>query len=86
MSQIKLITVKIFYFGLTETTIKERYNNHKRDVTYIKYKYNMELTKFTWNLKNNNIKSNIQWKVVDKVYGDANLAMCKLCSTEKLNN
>ena len=73
-----------FYFGLAETTFKERYNNHKRDVKHIKYQYNTELTKYIWNLKNNSIQYNIHWKVVDKVYGNANLTMCKLCLTEKL--
>ena len=33
---------------------------------------------------NSNIKHNIQWKVVDKVYNNVNLAMCKLSFTEKL--
>ena len=73
-----------FYFGLAETTFKERYNKHKRDVKDIKYKYNTELTKYIWKLKNNYIKFNIQWKVVDKVYGKANSTMCKLCLTDKL--
>ena len=73
-----------FYFGLAETTFKERYNNHKRDVKHIKYQYNTELTKYIWNLKNNSIKYNIQCKVVDNVYGNANLTMCKLCLTKKL--
>ena len=40
-----------FYFGLTGTTFKERYNNHKQDVKRIKYKYNTEFTKYIWNLK-----------------------------------
>ena len=64
--------------------LKERYNNHKGDVKHIKYQYNTELIKYIWNLKNNSIKYNIQWKVVDNVYGSANLTMCKLCLTEKL--
>ena len=72
------------YFGLAETTFKERYDNHKRDVEHIKYQYNTELTKYIWNLKNNNIEYNIEWKVVDKVYGNANSTMCKLRLTEKL--
>ena len=70
-----------FYFGLAEPTFKECYNNHKRDVKHIKYQYNTELTKDIWNLKNN-IKYNIQWKFVDKVYGNANLATCTFCVTE----
>ena len=63
---------------------KERYNNHKRDVKHLKYQYNTELTKHIWNLINNSIQYNIHWKVVDKVYGNANLTMCKLCLTEKI--
>ena len=81
---MKLITIKSFFFGSAETTFKERYNNHKRDVKYIKYQYNIELTKYIWNLKSNRIKYNNQWKVVDKVHGNANSTICKLCLTEKL--
>ena len=73
-----------FYFGLVKTTFKDRCTNHKWDVKCIKYQYNTELTKYIWNLKNNSIKYNIQCKVVDKVYGNANPTMCKLCLTEKL--
>ena len=64
-----------FYFVLTETTFKDFYNNNKPDVKHIKYQYNTELTKDIWNLKNNNIKYNIQWKFVGKVYDNANLAV-----------
>ena len=35
-----------FYFGLAETTFKERYNNHKRDVKHIKYQCNTELNQW----------------------------------------
>ena len=73
-----------FYFDLTETTFNERYNNHKRDVKHIKYQNNTELTKYIWNLKNNNNKHSIQWKVIDKVYVNTNLAMRKFCLTKRL--
>ena len=63
---------------MLETTFKERYNNHKGDLKDIKYQYNTELTKYLWNLKSNNIKYNIQWEDVDKIYVNANSAMCKL--------
>ena len=73
-----------FYFGVAETTFKECCSNHKQDVKPIKYQYNTELTKYIWNLKNNSINYNIQWKVVDKVYGNANSTMCKLFLIEQL--
>ena len=72
-----------FYFGSAEATFEEPFNNQKRDVKRIKYQYNTELTKYIGNLKNNSIKYNIQWRVVDKVYGNANSTICKLCFTEK---
>ena len=74
---------KKFYFGLAETTFMEHYSYHKRDVKHIKCHNNIESTKYIWNLKNN-IEYNIQWKNVDKVYGNATSAMHKLCLTEKL--
>ena len=55
---------KKFYLGLAETNFKERYNNHKRDFKHIKYINNTELTKYISNLKNNNIKYNVQLKVL----------------------
>ena len=45
---------------------------------------NAKLTKYIWKLKSNSIKYKIQWKVVDKVYSNAKLTICKLCLTEKL--
>ena len=48
------------------------------------YIYNTEFAKYIWNLKNKNIKLNIHWKVVDKVYGNADPAISKLCLTKKL--
>ena len=72
------------FFGLAETTFKERCNNHKWEVKHIKCQNNTELTKYIWNLKNNNIKYTIKWKIIYKVYGNANLAMCKLRLMEKL--
>ena len=39
-----------FYFGLAETTFKERYNNHKRDIRHVKYEYNTQLTKYTFGI------------------------------------
>ena len=38
-----------FYFRFAARTFKERYNNQKRDVRYIKYQYNTEVTKYIWN-------------------------------------
>ena len=73
-----------FYIGLAETTFKERYNNHKKDIKHEKYKNSTELTKYIWSLKNQNHTYSINWKILSKVYGNANTKMCNLCTSEKL--
>ena len=73
-----------FYIGLAETTFKERYNNHKRDIKHENYKNNTELTKHIWNLNNQNHSYSIHWKMISKIYGNANKRMCNLCASEKL--
>ena len=72
------------YFGLTDTTFKERYQNHNRDFKHEKYENNTELAKYIWQLRRNNISFSDKWKVITKVYGNPNPVLCKLCLTEKL--
>jgi hypothetical protein len=75
---------KKFYIGLAETTFKERFSNHKKDMKHEKYKNSTELAKYVWSLKNLSIPYSITWNIVDKVYGSANRNMCNLCLSEKL--
>ena len=39
-----------FYYGLTDTTFKERYNNHKKSFRHERYRYDSELSKYLWEL------------------------------------
>ena len=41
------------YIGMTATTLKDRYRNHKKSFDDIKYKNDTELSKYVWNLKLN---------------------------------
>ena len=72
-----------FYYGLTDTTFKERYNNHKKSFKHEKYRYNTELSKYIWNLHEQNKIHTIVWSIVKKVYGKTRSDFCKLCLTEK---
>ena len=74
-----------FYFGLTDTTFKERYRNHIRDFKHEKYKNSTELAKCFWQLKRDNISFSVKWTIITKVYGSPNPLLCKLCLTEKLS-
>ena len=65
-----------FYYGTSETTFKQRYNNHLRDTKYVKYQNSTELAKYLWQLKNNNISYQIKWTIASKIYGYANSLTC----------
>jgi hypothetical protein len=41
------------YIGMTATTFKERYRNHKKSFNDIKYENETELSKHVWKLKLN---------------------------------
>ena len=52
------------YVGLTETTLKTRFNNHKACFTNPTKRNPTELSKHIWDLKNKNIRFDINWKVL----------------------
>ena len=58
-----------FYFGLADTTFKERYRNHIRDLKHEKYENSTELAKYIWKLKRDNISFSVKWAVITNVYG-----------------
>ena len=51
---------KKFYFGVSETPIKERFRNHKKEFYYIKYRNSTELSKYIWQSKDLNITPIVQ--------------------------
>ena len=72
-----------FYYGLTETTFKERYNNHTKSFRHFRYETETELSKYIWKLTQENKIPTIKWKIIQIVYSKVKLNFCKLCLTEK---
>ena len=72
------------YIGLTETTFKTRYNNHKSSFNLIHKKSNTELSNHVWKLKDSNINYSIEWSIVRRArpYSPA-VQRCSLCNWEK---
>ena len=58
-----------FYFGLADTTFKERYRNHIRDFKNEKYENSTELAKYIWQLKCDSISFSVKWAIITKMYG-----------------
>ena len=73
------------YYGLSETTFKVRYANHKKTFNYIKYKSDSELSHEFWNIKNSNNNPTITWQIFGKHKSyDLSTKRCMLCLNEKL--
>ena len=49
-----------FNYGTSEMTFKKRHSNHTRDFKHVKYQNATELTKYIWQLKNNNFNYGIK--------------------------
>ena len=71
------------YFGIAETSFKDRFRNHARDFRHKKYVNSTELSKYMWKLKDENITASIKWNIMSIAHGIPNSGVCKLCLTEK---
>jgi hypothetical protein len=72
------------YVGLTENTFKTRFTNHKASFRNPKLKNSTELSKYIWELKEENIDFNITWNILKQAspYNPAS-DRCNLCLWEK---
>ena len=54
------------YIGITEHTFKSRYNNHKMSFNHRKHAHDTVLSKYVWDLKDNNVKHSIKWSILKR--------------------
>ena len=73
-----------FYRGLAETPFKVRFGNHTKDFNHKKYCKSTELSKYKWQLKENDITPQFTWEMLAQVYANTKINFCVLCLTEKL--
>ena len=73
-----------FYFTLSDTTFKENYRNHNRDINHEMYENSTELANYIWQLKCDNTSFSVNWTIIIEVYENPNPLLCRLCLTEKL--
>ena len=72
-----------FYYGLTKTSFKKRYGNHKRSFIDEQHKNDTELSKYIRDLTGVHKVPTIKWCIVRKINGNAKSDFFKLCLTEK---
>jgi hypothetical protein len=72
------------YIGLTETTFKSRYNNHKSSLNNPRQKNTTALSKYVWTLKDQQINYTLNWKIISRALPySPTTKCCNLCITEK---
>ena len=77
-------TVKTYY-GLTETTFKNRWNNHQFALRNPDHTQKTALSSYVWKCKNKKLEPKITWAIKAKAYAlSSGGKQCDLCLTEKL--
>ena len=76
--------VEKIYSRLFETSFEERYRNHTSSFRLQSRSKDTELSKYVWELKNENKIPFIKWRILKKVYAKPRFNYCKLCLMEKL--
>ena len=73
------------YIGMSKYNFKTRFRNHKKSFENPKYRSSTTLSKYIWDLKEEETNYEIKWSIVKRVRayksGDA---QCHLCLQEKL--
>ena len=72
------------YFGLTETTFKDKFGKHARDFKDKKYSNSTELSKYISYLKDRGINPKVKWSIIEKMYSNTNINYCKFYLLQKL--
>ena len=70
--------------GISETSFKDRYNNHTRDFRHKEYVNSMELSKYIWKLKDKGKTPSITWNIMSAANCRPRGGVCRFCLTEKL--
>ena len=73
------------YYGASEGEFKTRYNNHTKSFRNLKYRNESELSKYLWDLKDNNTDFTLRWSIESfaSPYKCGSMR-CDLCLSEKL--
>ena len=84
-AEVETVASVMTYYGLTERTFKERYNQHQSDFRHTKNKHSTSLSKYIHELKETNTDYSITWKIHTKAHTyKSGARRCDLCLLEKL--
>ena len=72
-------------FGLPERSFKQQFRNRNKDYNYEQCRKSIELSKYMWSLKEEQITSEIRWLIVEKQCGQTKINFRPLYLAEKVN-
>ena len=72
-----------YYYGISDTPFKERYENHKTSFRHISHLTTSDLPKYYRKLVDNGAVPTIKFSVAKRVKGNTFINNCNLCLTEE---
>ena len=73
-----------FYYGISDSSFKERYENHKKFFRHKEYSTETDLAKYWWELKNKGALPTVNFSIAKRVKVKSLISNCSLCLNEKL--
>ena len=73
-----------FYYGISDTPFKERYENHKEFFRHKEYSTETDLVKYCWELKDKGALPTVNVSIAKRVEGKSLIKNCTLSLSEKL--
>ena len=81
---VKTETDEQTYIGLTSTTFKLRFGNHKKSFNHGTYRHNTTLSTHIWGLKDRGEKFSLEWRLIGRAQPFSPISgNCNLCNLEK---
>jgi hypothetical protein len=75
-----------YYIGLTATSFKSRYANHKNSFANERKRHSTEISKYVWSLRDKNTPYKITWKILKQAQPySPRTKRCNLCLWEKFH-
>ena len=73
-----------FYYGISDTPFKERYENHKKPFRDKEYSTQTDLAKYWWELEDKSAVPRVNFSIAERVKGKSLINNCSLCLSEEL--
>ena len=71
-----------YYYGMSDTPFKERYQNHKTSFRHISHLTPSDLSMYYWKLVDNGALPTIKFSIAKRVKGNTFINNCNLCLSE----